>query len=124
MKDQVSIPEIDFEYKLWKNALDYFEKDLNIYRNRILSLKTENILISDKFLDDIKQLTLKICALKKEIIFHEEEIGCFKKDYPISRSHEHYQVHEDLKETLEKLTEEYDSLLRDIDDNLSNILYV
>jgi len=124
MKEQVSIPEIDFEYKLWKNTLDYFERELNLYRNRILALKTENKLAADNFLDDIKELTLKICALKKEIVFHEEEIGCFKKDYPISRTHEHYQVHEDLKRTLERLTNDYKSLRNNIDHDLSNILYV
>lgn len=124
MKDQVSIPEIDFEYKLWKNTLDYFEKHLSIYRNRILALKTDNTLLANDYLNDIKDMILRICALKKEIIFHEEEIGCFKKDYPISRTHEHYTMHEDLKERLENLTNEYHTLLKSIDGDLSSILYV
>ncbi len=124
MKDQVSIPEIDFEYKLWKNTLEYYEKHLCIYRNRILALKTENTLLANDYLSEIKDMALKICALKKEIVFHEEEIGCFKKDYPISRTHEHYRVHEDLKERLEKLTDEYHDLLKNINRDLSNILYV
>ncbi len=123
MRDQVSIPEIDFEYKLWKNALDYFERKLGIYRNRILALKTDRPLLANDYLEEIRDMTLKICALKKEIVFHEEEIGCFKKDYPISRTHEHYQVHENLKERLESLTEDYQALLQGIDENLGDILY-
>lgn len=124
MKNQISIPEIDFEYKLWKNSLEYYERELNIYRNRILAVKAESTFLTNDYLDEIKELILNICSLKKEIVFQEEEIGCFKKDYPINREHEHYQVHEYLKTDLVKITNEYNSLLKNIDKNLSNEIFV
>ena len=124
MKDQISIPEIDFEYKLWKNRLDFYEKELTIYRNRILAVKTENSLLVNDYLDEIKALILKICALKKEIVFHEEEIGCFKRDYPINREHDHYKIRIELKDNLNVLATEYHTLLQNINDNLSSQIFV
>lgn len=124
MKDQISIPEIDFEYKLWKNALEFYERELTIYRNRILAAKVDDTLLTNDFLNEIRELILKISSLKKEIVFHEEEIGCFKKDYPINRGHEHYMIHEALKDDLERLTEVYEMLRKNIDENLSDLLFV
>jgi len=124
MKDQISIPEIDFEYKLWKSRLDYYERELTIYRNRILAVKTENTLLVNDYLDEIKAIILRICALKKEIVFHEEEIGCYKKDYPIQKGHEHYKIHIGLKENLNDLASGYKALLQNIDDNLSSHIFV
>ena len=56
MKDgNIEILDLDFEYKLWKNKLQFYQKELELMINRVEVLKKEHL----KF--EFKISFFKIC---------------------------------------------------------------
>jgi hypothetical protein len=124
MKTNISIPELDFEYKLWKNRLDYFENELHVYRARLLSVKLDAGSIAGQYIKPLKELIINIHTLKKEIQLHEEEMAHFKKDYPIDHQHDHYRDFVDIRTKIGDFTTRYNEIIKEIDGNVSDYLYV
>ncbi len=112
MKSLISIPELDFEYKLWKNRLKFYDQETKIYLARLMSIRVQDRFIADKYSDDLKEMIVRIQAMEKEIRLHEEEIACFKKDYPINFRHAHYLDHESIRNKFESLEQSYHKLIR------------
>jgi hypothetical protein len=97
-KGTISIPDIDFDYKLWKNLIDFQRKQIRTYLIRINELKYVEKNDSNQSLLDIElslnNLKADLLELNKMIKLQEEQISAHASDYPINRSHEHFEAHE------------------------------
>ncbi len=100
----IQILDIDFEYKLWKNKLVYYklEIELLIDRSRVLTkecnerkLSRQDAMLLSLQLDIVKSLLNKIRS-------QELEMALYAEDYPITRKHTHFYVHEKIREEIEK----------------------
>jgi hypothetical protein len=124
MKSNISIPELDFEYKLWKNQLRYFESELQIYLARLMSVKLEVGAVANQYIPSLKEMIVRVHSLDKEIQLHEEEMAYYKKDYPIDYNHDHYLDFAAIKQRIKELSSDHEVLIGDINKNVSDYLYV
>jgi hypothetical protein len=118
METRISIPELDFDYKLLKNRLRFYEQEVQIYLARLLSMKVQHQSLSDRFITELKEMVGDIQSLNKEIQLHEEEIAFYKKDYPINFQHQHYRDLVGIREKFGKLTKSYQDLVDQIDEQV------
>jgi hypothetical protein len=117
MKDgNIEILDLDFEYKLWKNKLQFYAKELEIMNKRVEVLKKEH----SRFLFDEKnKITLEkqqeaLETIKNKIKTMEFEMGYYAVDYPISNKHSHYIEHEKIRTEIEKINVAQQYILHNI----------
>lgn len=111
MNSKVSIPDLDFEYKLWKNRLNHFIREAKIYISRLQAIKTETPELTYALLRAFEKITDTAHALYKEIEVHEDEMAYYKKDYPIDKNHQHYIDHEQIRAQFSRLVQQYETLV-------------
>ena len=114
-KELISIPDLDFEYKLWKNRIVFYAEEINIFISRLSSLKVEYELDVDKEKELLKLLKKDVDLLLNEIKIQEEAIAYFSDDYPIKKSHAHYLAHKDLQMKKNNLSMEFLKLIKKIE---------
>jgi hypothetical protein len=106
MKDgDIEILDLDFEYKLWKNKLQFYQKELELMINRVEVLKKEHSKFEFKikyFKAIIKQKE-SIELARNKIITMEFEMAHYAVDYPIASRHTHYVEHEKIRLEIEKI---------------------
>lgn len=103
MKADISLPDLDFGYKLLKNQILFSERELQLYRTRLLSLQSNQHQLRSGRLKDIRTMVRNIRRLRAEILVQEEAMAFYSRDYPIDRNHEHYPVYRRLRSSLEKI---------------------
>lgn len=114
-KDLISIPDLDFEYKLWKNRIGFYAKEIILVKARLASLKLEYEQEVDVEIELLKLLKQNVDLILNEIKIQEEEIACFSDDYPINRSHSHYLNHKSLQQKKNDLSMEFIKLIKKIE---------
>ncbi|MEN7548207.1 hypothetical protein AAG747_09820 [Rapidithrix thailandica] len=110
IKDAIYPVDIDFEYKLWKNRLSYYQNELLILQHRLKELLDEHpelLETTQRFNKLIDTFISREIHLQNLIKVQEESIDYYLKDYPISPLHEHFREHEKIKENIEQLDAEY-----------------
>jgi hypothetical protein len=95
----ISIPDIDFDYKLWKNFIDFQRKQVRTYLNRISEFKVEpernhNMQELMEIELTLHNMQADLAELNRSIKLQEELISANARDYPIDISHEHFEAHE------------------------------
>jgi hypothetical protein len=113
MKADISLPDLDFGYKLLKNQILFSERELQLYRIRLLSLQSNQQLRASR-VGDIRSMVRNFRRLRSEILVQEEAMAFYSRDYPIDRNHEHYPVYCALRNSLEKLMALKSRLLEEI----------
>lgn len=117
MKDgNIEILDLDFEYKLWKNKLDFFKKENNLLKRRVEVLEKEQVgfYFNSKNLDILENQCKEIDAAKNKIKTMEFEMGYYAVDYPISSRHSHYTEHEKIRELMERINDVQQDIIRNI----------
>ena len=117
MKDgNIEILDLDFEYKLWKNKLQFYNKEIELMKRRVEILEKEQsrFLFNNKnhklFEDQLSEIELA----KNKIKTMEFEMGYYAVDYPISNKHSHYIVHEKIRLEIEKNNKNQQNILDNI----------
>jgi len=117
MKDgNIEILDLDFEYKLWKNKLNFYQKELELMINRVEVLKKEN----SKFEFKIKHFKTiinqkkNIELIRNKIITMEFEMAHYAVDYPISSKHMHYTELEKIRLEIDAVISNQQSVLQNI----------
>lgn len=105
MKADISLPDLDFGYKLLKNQIVFCERELQLYRLRLLSLQSNRTGLRAARVNDIRSMEREFRRLRAQILVQEEAMAYYSRDYPIDRNHEHYPVYCELRSGLEKLIE-------------------
>ncbi len=117
MKDgNIEILDLDFEYKLWKNQIDFYLKELNLLNGRVKVLEKEHAKFSfdqkHHITIDKQQEALEL--VKNRIKIMEFEMGYYSVDYPISSRHMHYVEHEKIRDEMQRLHQAQEYILQNI----------
>jgi len=122
-KDLISIPDLDFEYKLWKNRIAFYAEEITLFKARLSSLKIE-------YNQNVESEIVLLTALKKEVNLvlseikvQEEEMSCFSIDYPITKNHSHYINHKSLQKKKNDLSMEFLKLIKKIESGFGMFIY-
>ena len=117
MKDgNIEILDLDFEYKLWKNKLQFYQIELELMISRVEVLKKEHSIFKFEikhFKNIIKQKE-SIELVRNKIINMEFEMAHYAVDYPISSKHSHYIEHEKIRLEIERINSNQQDILKNI----------
>jgi len=103
---KINLIDLDFEYKMWKNRLTLFVKEIEILKNRneevkgeeyIDELNTVELMVLDEHTEQLKKLTNRIKV-------QENELQYYNKDFPITTEHQYYKDHEVLREKMNDIS--------------------
>lgn len=117
MKDgNIEILDLDFEYKLWKNKLQFYQIELELMISRVEVLKKEHsaFKFEIKHFKDIVIQKGNIELVRNKIITMEFEMAHYAVDYPISGKHSHYIEHEKIRLEIEKINSKQQGILKNI----------
>jgi hypothetical protein len=114
-KKLISIPDLDFEYKLWKNRISFYANEIKLVKARLAALKLEFDLEVESEIELLKLLNREVDVTLSEIKIQEEEITCFSDDYPINKNHSHYLNHKSLQQKKNDLSMEFIKLIKKIE---------
>ncbi|MCK5703849.1 MAG: hypothetical protein KAI29_21975, partial [Cyclobacteriaceae bacterium] len=103
-KDLISIPDLDFEYKLWKNRIAFYAEEIKLFKARLSSLKIEFSQDVEMEIELLAALNKEVNIVLSEIKIQEEEMSYFSIDYPIQKSHSHYLNHKSLQKKKNNLS--------------------
>lgn len=117
----IEILDLDFEYKLWKNDIRYYSEQIRIIEDRLIVLSREH---SGWKLDEKSELIVEnqkqsIQKINKAILTHEQEIAFYAVDYPITKKHTHYAVHENIRKELKKISFRQNEIISELSSTLS-----
>ena len=117
MKDgNIEILDLDFEYKLWKNKLQFYQIELELMISRVEVLKKEHSVFKFeiKHFKNIVKQKENIELVRNKIITMEFEMAHYAVDYPISDKHSHYIEHEKIRLEIEKINSNQRDILKNI----------
>lgn len=124
MKSAISLPDLDFEYKLWKNRLNCHERELQLYRSRLMALELESGLPTSRKVGDLQDVAKDLRRIRKQILVQEEAMGFYSRDYPIKPEHEHYQQFTEMRDHLQFLLKSKQELIASIDREFGIHLFI
>ncbi|MBN2165944.1 MAG: hypothetical protein JW717_06690 [Marinilabiliaceae bacterium] len=102
----INLLDLDFEYKIWKNRLALFIKEVEILRLRNTEIETTNqngklntveLMVLDEHQDQLMKLLNRIKT-------QEQEIQFYNKDFPITKDHTYYIEHNKLRSKMDITT--------------------
>jgi hypothetical protein len=102
----INLIDLDFEYKVWKNRLKLFIKEIEILKDRneevkgeefITELNTVELMVLDEHSEQLKKL-------ENRIKVQENELQFYNKDFPITQAHQYYKDHEVLRNKMEDIS--------------------
>lgn len=122
-KDLISIPDLDFEYKLWKNRIAFYADEIKLFKARLSSLKIEYSQDVEAEIELLAALKKEVDIVLREIKVQEEEMSYFSIDYPIQKSHSHYLNHKSLQKKKNNLSMEFIKLIKKIESRFGPFIY-
>ena len=112
----INLVDLDFEYKMWKNRLTLFVKEIDIILNRneevkseahIEELNTVELMVLDEHVDQLKKLI-------NRIKIQENELQFYNKDFPITKEHKYFHDHQMLRDHMDKISKIHLSRVADL----------
>ena len=118
---KIHLIDLDFEYKMWKNHIDWFLRDLKIIRDRNIEIAGGK---GQKELNSVEEMVLEEWEdqLKKmmgRIKTQEQELQYYNKDFPVTQDHQYIQEHLGLRTRMEKLSQNVIAKISDLIKELS-----
>lgn len=102
----INLVDLDFEYKMWKNRLALFVKEIDILKDRneevkneplIDELNTVELMVLDEHIEQLQKLMNRIKA-------QEHELQFYNKDFPITTDHQYYKEHETMRDKMGEIS--------------------
>lgn len=118
---KIHLVDLDFEYKMWKNHIDLFLRDLRIIRDRNeeiadglrhVELNTVEEIIIDEYEQQLKKMLGRIKT-------QEQELQYYNKDFPVTPDHQYVKEHLVLRARMESMTDEVIAKISDLIEELS-----
>lgn len=122
MKDgKIHLVDVDFEYKIWKNHIEWFLRGFKIIRERNKELDQEE---GQRALNTVEEMIIEEYEqqLKKmlgRIKTQEQELQYYNKDFPVTPEHQYIKEHLDLRLHMEKISHEVIAKISDLSKELS-----
>lgn len=101
----IQIVDLEFEYQLWKGRLNLYTKevDLLMKRNQRLPEDTNIHKLNAIEIMALEEHKLIIENSINQIKVKEQEIEYYVKDFPITKNHQYFVEHIELRKQFEKL---------------------
>ncbi|MFO8002438.1 MAG: hypothetical protein R6U46_14455 [Marinilabilia sp.] len=118
---KIHLVDLDFEYKMWKNHIDLFLRDLKIIRDRNhemaggydhRGLNTVEEMIIEEYEQQLKKMLGRIKT-------QEQELQYYNKDFPVTPDHQYVKEHMELRSRIEQLSNELIAKISDLIGELS-----
>jgi len=118
---KIHLVDLDFEYKMWKNHIEWFLRDLKIIRDRNEEiagglghgeLNTVEEMIIDEYEQQLKKMQGRIKT-------QEQELQYYNKDFPVTSDHQYVKEHMELRDKAEQLSNEVIAKISDLINELS-----
>ncbi|MBK3517012.1 hypothetical protein [Carboxylicivirga marina] len=102
----INLIDLDFEYKVWKNRLTLFIKEIEILKNRNEEVKHEQTIVELNTVElmVLDEHTEQLSKLSNRIKVQENELQFYNKDFPITQNHQYYKDHELLREKMDDIS--------------------
>lgn len=116
----VNLVDLDFEYKLWKNRLDCYIREIKIIkdRNREVSETRPGKELNDVEIMVLEEHESQLVQLLNRIKVQEQEMQFYNKDFPVTHVHEYVLEHQKLRDKMGRLctlhTERIDDLIDEL----------
>lgn len=112
----INLLDLDFEYKLWKNRLSIFTKEMDILRTRNNELEISSP--ADQ-LNTVELMVLEehqgqLTKLLNRIKTQEQEIQYYNKDFPITKDHGYFKDHIELRDKMSIITKLHFDKINDL----------
>ncbi len=117
----INLVDLDFEYKIWKNRLELFRKEIRIILDRNEEVKSE-VGIDDLPEDELRNIEehdRELTYLYNRIKVQEQELHYYNKDFPITSEHQFYKEHELIRDKVEEISEKHIGYLASLMNMLS-----
>lgn len=104
-KGDVYLMDLDFEYKLWKNRLGCFLKEIEIVKARNAEMTIHH---PGKEMNTVEMMVLEehesqLLQVLNRIKVQEQEIQYYNKDFPITHAHEYMSLHLEIRDKMEQM---------------------
>jgi len=102
----INMVDLDFEYKLWKNRLSLFIKEIDILKNRNEEVKAETYFTE---LNEVELMVLdehidQLIKLQNRIKVQENEFKFYNKDFPVTTDHQYFKDHDQLRKKMDSIS--------------------
>ena len=117
----INLVDLDFEYKIWKNRLELFRKEIKIILERNEEVKSEVMIdeLTGEELERIDKHYQELTYLLNRIKVQEQELHFYNKDFPITPDHQFHTEHEQIKEKVEEISKKHIECVADLMNKLS-----
>lgn len=113
---KIQILDLDFEYKLWKNRLVFYAREIEYLFDRIKVIKREEPSFSfgKEKTKRLRAHQKSILHIRNRIVTLEHEIAFYAGDYPIDQNHQHYVNHEIIRDGVMKVVARHEEIMREV----------
>lgn len=113
---KINLVDLDFEYKMWKNRILLFIKEIHLLKERNEEVKTE------KFIEELNTVELMVLdehveqlqKLSNRIKVQENEMQFYNKDFPITTEHKYYLEHTELRKQMDGISKVHLNRVEDL----------
>lgn len=119
-KGDVNLKDLDYEYKLWKNRLDCYIREIRLIneRNREVARNKPGHELNDVEMIVLEEHESQLSQLLNRIKVQEQEMQFYNKDFPVTHEHEYVTEHQKIREKINRLcsihTERVDDLINEL----------
>jgi len=104
-KGDVGLKDLDYEYKLWKNRLDGYIREVEIIKDRNKEVADTK---PGKELNSVEMMVLEehesqLSQLLNRIKVQDQEMQFYNKDFPVTHAHEFIIEHQKIRGKMERL---------------------
>ncbi len=104
-KGDVNLMDLDYEYKLWKNRLDCYIREIRLIKDRNRDVAASK---PGKELNSVEMMVLEehesqLNQLINRIKVQEQEMQFYNKDFPITHVHEYVAEHQKIRSKTNRL---------------------
>lgn len=104
-KGDVNLMDLDYEYKLWKNRLDCYIREIRLIKDRNRDVADNK---PGKELNSVEMMVLEehesqLNQLLNRIKVQEQEMQFYNKDFPITHVHEYVTEHQKIRGKINRL---------------------
>ncbi|MGQ1888855.1 hypothetical protein ACT29H_00265 [Thermophagus sp. OGC60D27] len=112
----INLMDLSFEYKMWKNHIEWFLRDFKIILERNNEIvrsrgETELNVVEVMIVEDYEK---QLKRLLKKIKTQEQEMQYYNKDFPVGLEHQYVIEHLGLRCQMEKISREVIDKISDL----------
>ncbi len=109
IKGEILLVDLVFEYKIWKKRIDYFIREIQVFceRNDELITLRNSCDLDASMIDMIMKHRNELEAFHNNIKVKEQELQFYNKDFPITKQHQYYLDHIELRKQINELSNQH-----------------